>query len=165
MRILILGGGQDGIILSYLLSVKYGIKPYIALRKKYNNFFEKYSTFFEVGSFLENENVLIELINKLNPTHIINTVALSSTIECKKNPEIAFKINTNFPIKLANVIKDLNIKLIHFGSILEKESRKKCVYTTSKKLASSFFNDFPMSIRMFFSLNHRSYWSTEFIIV
>lgn len=146
MKILILGGGQDGIILSYLLSVNYGIKPYIALRKKYNSFFEKYTTSFEVGSFIENENILRELISKLNPTHIINTVALSSTIECKKNPEIAFAINTDFPIKLANVIKELNIQLIHFGSILEKESRDKCIYTTSKKLTSSFLNNFESNL-------------------
>lgn len=141
MRIFILGGGQDGIILSYLLTVKYGIKPHLALRTKYSSVFEKYSISYEVGSFIDNENIIIELINKIKPTHIINTVALSSTRECTENPEISHQINALFPIKLSKIISKLNVKLIHFGSILEKESRENCIYTKSKKYASSFLNN------------------------
>ena len=81
---------------------KNSISPFLIINEEGTSRAQKLEKF--LVSFLENENILIELINKLNPTHIINTVALSSTIECKKNPEIAFEINTDFPIKLAKII-------------------------------------------------------------
>jgi len=85
MKILILGGGQDGIILSYLISRKYNLDGLLILRGKVKEF-KYYLPVIEIGSFVDEENYrkLEEIIDKYKPTHIINTVALSSTSQCNQ---------------------------------------------------------------------------------
>ena len=139
MKILIIGGGQDGIILSYLISQKYKLDGLLILRKcaEKTNY---YLPIKEIGSFIINENYLKleKLIEEYKPTHIINTAALSSTIQCNKFKNLAIDINANFVRKLSNFVQNKEIKFIHLGSTLEKEYRPNCVYTISKTMASNF---------------------------
>ena len=133
MKFLIIGGGQDGLILSYLISNIEGVDGKLIIRKK-NQFKKYYLNTEAIGSFT-NQNIfsIIEyIIDEYKPTHIINTAALSSTKECQKNPELAFNINTNFAIKLIKLSKSKKFKLIHLGSTLENQDRPNCIYTKSK---------------------------------
>tara|TARA_B100000989_G_C19490894_1_gene449747 strand:- start:485 stop:1363 length:879 start_codon:yes stop_codon:yes gene_type:complete len=142
MKILILGGGQDGIIFSYLIAKKYNLDGLLIVRQKIKEF-NYYLPVKEIGSFVENKNYiqLENIIEKFKPTHIINTVALSSTRQCNQLKELAMNINANFVKKLANFVKNKDLKLIHLGSILEKEYRPNCYYTKSKIMASKYIEE------------------------
>ncbi len=156
MKILILGGGQDGLILSFLLSKKFNVKHKLIVRSK-NKFANYYSDIIEIGSFITNFASLKNIIKKEKPSHIINTVALSSSKECNNNKKEAFEINSYFVEKLCKFTKESNFILIHFGSILEKQNRPNCVYTQSKILASNFIkNTENKRIRSIYLPNHES---------
>jgi len=156
MKILILGGGQDGLIMSFLLSKKFNIKNKLIVRSK-NKFATYYTEIIENGSFLKNFESLKKIILKESPTHIINTVALSSSKECNDKKEEAFQINSYFVEKLCKFVGENNFVLIHFGSILEKQNRPDCVYTQSKILASNFIkNAKNKRIKSLFLPNHES---------
>ena len=108
------------------LSVDSGNAPYVL---------NLMDNFYSSIDMPEGTSVSLEAIYhspKGSPTHIINTVALSSTSACNRNPDLAHKINGLFPIKLFKIVSQFKIKLIHFGSILEQESREACIYTKSK---------------------------------
>lgn len=139
MKILIIGGGQDGVILSYLISKNYNLEGLMVLRNKSKRT-NYYLPVREIGSFIEKENYLKleKIIEEFEPTHIINTVALSSTAQCNQFRELALEINANFVKKLATFLKDKKLNFIHLGSILEKENRPNCIYTISKVMASKF---------------------------
>ena len=141
MKILILGGGQDAFILSYLFFKKYNIRTSIAVRNLSNNSIMNWANVFECGSFIDNSDSIFNLIKEIKPDYIVNTAALSSSKECKKSPDLVYEINSYFPIKLIKFLSGNNSKLIHFGSILEKENRPNCIYTKSKIIASNFINN------------------------
>ena len=134
MKFLIIGGGQDGLILSYLISNIEGVDGKLIIRKK-NKLKKYYLNTQAIGSFTEQNifSIIENIIDEYEPTHIINTAALSSTKECQKKPELAFNINTNFAIKLINLSNSKKFKLIHLGSTLENQDRPNCIYTKSKK--------------------------------
>lgn len=142
MKILIIGGGQDGIIFSYLISKNYNLDGLLVVRGKVKEV-NYYLPVREIGSFVDNENYiqLEKIIEEYKPTHIINTVALSSTRQCNQFKELAIDINANFVKKLAHFVKNKDLKLIHLGSILEKESRPDCYYTKSKIMASKYIEE------------------------
>ena len=142
MKILIMGGGQDGIIFSYYISQKYNLDGLLIVRAKVKEF-KYYLPVKEIGSFVENKNYLklVKIIEEYKPTHIINTVALSSTRECNEFKELAMDINANFVKKIANFVKNKNLKFIHLGSILEKDKRPNCCYTNSKIKASKYIKE------------------------
>ena len=142
MKILVMGGGQDGIILSYLIAKKYNLNGLLILKVKSQDK-NYYLPTREIGSFLENENYmkLENIIEEYQPTHIINTVALSSTGQCNQFKQLAMDINAKFVKKIANFVKNKDLKLIHLGSILEKEYRPNCQYTLSKIMASKFISE------------------------
>ena len=142
MKILILGGGQDGIILSYLISKKNNLDGLLILRDKLKGL-KYYLPVKEIGSFIEEENYIKikKIIEEYQPTHIINTVALSSTTQCNQFKELAMEINAKFVKKLANFIKNKELKFIQLGSILEKQKRPNCNYTISKIMASKYIEE------------------------
>ena len=142
MKILIMGGGQDGIIFSYYISQKYNLDGLLIVRAKVKEF-KYYLPVKEIGSFVENKNYLklVKIIEEYKPTHIINTVALSSTRQCNQFKKLAIDINANFVKKLADFVKNKHIKLIHLGSILEKENRPNCLYTSTKIMASKYIEE------------------------
>ena len=158
MRILIIGGGQDGIILSHLIAKNYYLDGLIVIRNRQKNV-NYYLPVREIGSFLKNENYIkIEnIINEFKPTHILNTVALSSTQECNKFKELALITNAEFVKKLANFVKNKKLKFIHLGSLLEKQHRPNCTYTISKILASKYIRETNNPNAIIFRLpNHES---------
>ncbi len=158
MKILIFGSGQDAIILSYLIAKKYFLDGLIVLRRKEKHF-NYYLPVREIGSFTKKENYikLEKVIEEFKPTHIFNTVALSSTLQCNKFKELTMKINAEFVKKLANFVKNKELKFIHLGSLLEKEHRPECNYTISKKLASKYIRETNNQNAIIFRLpNHES---------
>ena len=145
MKVLILGAGQDAYILSYIFFKKYKLKTYICARDmSIDKSIMNWANIYPCGSFTEKNNIenLFKLILKIKPEFVVNTAALSSSIECNQFPELVYEINGYFPIKLIKFLSENKINLIHFGSILEKENRPSCTYTNSKLIVSNFLKDF-----------------------
>ena len=143
---LILGGGQDAWILSYLFHKKFNIRTSLAVRESsINNSIKNWTNIYPCGSFIDNIDNLFNLILNIKPDFVINTAALSSSKDCNKSPDLVFKINGEFPIKLIKFLSINKINSIHFGSILEREYRPECTYTNSKLLISNFLKDVILS--------------------
>ena len=140
MKFIIIGGGQDGIIFSYLISKLNGAEGEILINKKKSTLTNYYLPVKEIGSFVKQENYkfIEEFITSYNPNYVINTAAISSTKECNNKSLLAYEINTNFVQKLANFSKNKTYKLIHLGSSLEDQERPNCTYTYTKKLATNY---------------------------
>jgi dTDP-4-dehydrorhamnose reductase len=63
------------------------------------------------------DKFLIEMqIFETNFDLIINTIALTDVNECEINPEMAMKINANFPLAIARFCDLYKIKLIHIST-------------------------------------------------
>ena len=88
---------------------------------------------------------LFKLILKIKPEFVVNTAALSSSIECNQFPELVYEINGYFPIKLIKFLSENKINLIHFGSILERKSSKLHLYKF-KINSLKFFKRFQIRI-------------------
>ncbi len=143
MKILILGGGQDAFILSYLFHKKFNVRTSLSVRDlTINNSVNNWADIYPCGSFIDNIDNLFNLILNIKPDFVINTAALSSSKDCNKSPDIVYKINGEFPIKLIKFLSINKINLVHFGSILEREYRPECTYTNSKLLVSNFLNEY-----------------------
>lgn len=158
MKVLILGGGQDAFILSYLFHEKYNIRTSVAIRNLTNKSIMAWADVFECGSFIDNLDIVFNLISDLKPDYIVNTAALSSSKECKQCPDLVYKINSYFPIKLIKFLSINKSKLVHFGSILEKENRPNCIYTQSKIITSNFISEYNQKslVKNLFLPNHES---------
>ena len=61
MKVLILGGGQDAFILSYLFHKKYNIRTSVAIRNLTNKSIMDWADVFECGSFIENLDIVFNL--------------------------------------------------------------------------------------------------------
>jgi len=65
---------------------------------------------------IENEDVLINSLQKYNPKIVINCVGLVKQIDSSSDPIKAININSLFPHKLNNLCKKIDAKLIHIST-------------------------------------------------
>ena len=68
------------------------------------------------NNIIKNFNNLKIIIKKYQPTHIVNCLALTGIDDCEKNVLESYEVNAFFPFKLAELIKNKKIKLIHFST-------------------------------------------------
>ena len=59
---------------------------------------------------------LKSIIYRTKPNIIINCIALTGLIYCEDKPQIAYQVNTKIPLNILKIIKNTEIKLIHFSS-------------------------------------------------
>ena len=59
---------------------------------------------------------LKSIIYRTKPDIIINCIALTGLIYCEDKPQIAYQVNTKIPLNILKIIKNTEIKLIHFSS-------------------------------------------------
>ena len=141
MKSVILGGGQDGFILSHLLSALYNHDTYL-LSKNINqpcntsNF-----TSIRIGNATNSIPQLVEIIDEIRPDYIFNTIAISSTLLAQETPSLCFLVNSFFPYRLLSSLDDKAhaFEFINFGSILERHDHPKSstIYAYSKILANN----------------------------
>ena len=86
-------------------------------------------------NYIKNFNKLKTIIKKFKPNFILNCAALVGLKSCENNPRLAYEINSLFPSKLANVVVNTNINLIHFSTETVFEGKK------NKKIYSE--DDYP----------------------
>lgn len=104
---------------------------------------------------IKNFKKLEKIIKKFKPSHIINCAAMTGLLHCETEPDLAYEVNTIFPLKLANVARNLKTKLIHFsteavfkGNIKYKIYSEKdipeptSIYGKSKLLADQYLNNY-----------------------
>lgn len=65
---------------------------------------------------------------------VLNCIGFNGLNNCKKNKNLAYKINYSFPIRLSKLTSKLNIKLIHFSTeaVFNGTKRKK-IYSEKSK--------------------------------
>lgn len=120
---LILGG--SGLVGSTLLGYVSSIyDTYITVNKNEINFDKERVTKVD---FLEDRSIIIDLIKKLEPRFVINTVGHPSVDLCETNHELADLLHVEIPRDIALVCKDINCKLIQFSTdaVFDGKSNKK----------------------------------------
>ena len=91
----------------------------------------------------EDKKTVGKLLSKMNPNVVINCAAMTIVEDCEKNPDLAYKLNAEFPEILAKWTAKYGKKLIHYstdsvfdgkkGDYTEKDkSRPLNVYAKSK---------------------------------
>lgn len=122
MKVLLLGDtGSLGEQLKYLL-LKKKVKFISINRKKAKR---KFSHTF-----------LNKLIKKNKPSLILNCVALTGLIYCQNKKKEAYKVNTYIPLSILKIIKNTNIKFIHFSTEAVFSGKKiNKIYSESDKAA------------------------------
>ena len=94
------------------------------------------------------EESLMKQIEAVGPSVLIHTAGLSSVEKCENNPELAFHINVDLSIMIANVTKRLGVRLVHIStdhlfegnaSMLSEEESTNAIniYGKTKALAES----------------------------
>jgi len=62
------------------------------------------------------EESLLNQIKILNPSVVIHTASLTSVENCENNPELAFYVNVELSVMVANATKRLGIPLVHIST-------------------------------------------------
>jgi dTDP-4-dehydrorhamnose reductase len=65
---------------------------------------------------IQNENAVIDCINKVKPNYIINCAANVNIDFLEKNPNIAYSVNVEGTKNIVKVSKKFNIRLIHIST-------------------------------------------------
>ena len=127
LKLLIIGGsGLVGSTLLKYASSKYDIHfTYNTHQIKFDN------TSSTQINLLHDEKLLLELITKIQPDIVVNTVAHSSVDLCESDHNLTDKLHVDVTKKIAQVCKDMDSKLIYISTdaVFEGELNKK--YTES----------------------------------
>lgn len=62
------------------------------------------------------EKNLIKQLEEIQPSVVVHTAGLTSVEKCEKNPELAYFINVELSIMVANATKALNIPMVHIST-------------------------------------------------
>ncbi len=110
MKILLLGAnGSLGKQFKILFKSK-NVKFYAATRKNFNS----------NGDYKD----LKKIIELFKPNLIINCIALTGLVYCENEPKLANQLNYQIPFKIIKIIKNKNIRFIHFSSEAVFEGKK-----------------------------------------
>lgn len=114
-RVLIVGSngliGQK-ILEKYLIDSNYDI---IATSKSYNKFHKSSGYQFEILD-ITNTSAVNYIVERYNPTTIINTAALTQVDLCEEQKKLCWEINADGVKNLVNAANKINAHLIHFSS-------------------------------------------------
>jgi dTDP-4-dehydrorhamnose reductase len=70
------------------------------------------------------KNAVRNFLLKINPEIVIDTVALTSSVACEKNPKLAYKLNYLTAKNIAEVCKEINTKMIFISSTYLFDGKK-----------------------------------------
>ena len=69
-----------------------------------------------VRADLRIRNSALELVQKINPVLVINCAALANIEYCERDPGLAFRLNTEMPIELANGCSNVGAQFVHVST-------------------------------------------------
>ena len=79
-------------------------------------------------------SLLKSITLKYKPNLIINCIALTGLVYCQNKKNEAYKINTLLPLSILKIIKNKNIKFIHFSTeAVFKGNKKNKIYSEKDK--------------------------------
>ena len=106
MLIAILGKGFIGSKLTSVLSKKFDV---VTVGKKSS----------DVDYILDARNYseVMDFFNKLKPDCVIDTIGLTSSVECEKNPKLAEELNYKTTKNISKACKKFNSKMIFLSSL------------------------------------------------
>ena len=78
---------------------------------------------------ISDNNQCQEIIKKIHPDLVINTAAYHNTLDCERNPEKSFAVNTMGVKNLAGICQQNRIKLVHLSTDYVFNGKKKTPYT------------------------------------
>lgn len=105
---------------------KMGLALEETLREDYT-IIGKNSKDFDATNLNETKN----MIKKIKPDILINTVAFLGIDPCEKNPIKALKLNTLYPKLLAELSKEMDFSLVHFSTDAVFNGKKNALYVES----------------------------------
>lgn len=79
------------------------------------------------------KGALDSILDAAQPEWLINCAALADLDACENNPELAKRLNTDFPRQLARACKERNIALIHISTDAVFDGEKDGFYTEDDK--------------------------------
>jgi len=97
------------------------------------NYFFKENQIFKADINASNKNELLDVTNKheigyffdkINPEVVIDTVALSSSVECEKNPGLCKKLNFETAKNIADACRKISAKMVFISSSYVFDGRK-----------------------------------------
>lgn len=62
------------------------------------------------------EECLLEQLDNLKPSVVINTIGLADVDLCEKDPCLAYRVNTSIPLTIAKVCHSLSIRFVHIST-------------------------------------------------
>lgn len=65
---------------------------------------------------LTDSDEVLQLLNEIRPTHIVNCVGLTDVELCESLPEASWKLNSDIPFRLAKLTSGLDIRFIHIST-------------------------------------------------
>ncbi len=74
-------------------------------------------------------NTLIEVLQEVRPTHLINCVAMVGIDPCEKDPGRAFELHSTAALNMAKICRDLSITLVQTSTHAVFDGRKDRPYT------------------------------------
>ncbi len=86
---------------------------------------EVYGTYFNAREDIDKDLIFLDateftqlsnLIMEISPDVIINCMGLTSVELCEKRPEACWKLNTEIPMRLAQISNSMKLRLIHISS-------------------------------------------------
>lgn len=86
---------------------------------------ETYGTFFKSSKTRNQELIYLDatdfvelksLISRIAPTRVINCVGLASVEECENRPEASWKVNTEIPLRLAQITRSVGAQCVQIST-------------------------------------------------
>lgn len=59
---------------------------------------------------------LSKVVDHVRPTAIINCIAKTSIEECEKYPDVAYRVNSEFPAQIALITQEKSLPFVHFST-------------------------------------------------
>jgi dTDP-4-dehydrorhamnose reductase len=109
---ILLTGGSGLLAINWLYSINKEYSVYLGLNERIiqpDNCQVILLNFFSVES-------LMKQIEAVGPSVVIHTAGLTSVEKCENDPELAFHINVELSIMVANVTKSLGIQFVHIST-------------------------------------------------
>jgi dTDP-4-dehydrorhamnose reductase len=86
---------------------------------------ETYGTFFKSSKTRDQELIYLDatdfvelesLISRIAPTRVINCVGLASVEDCESRPEASWKVNTEIPLRLAQITRSVGAQFVQIST-------------------------------------------------
>ena len=109
---ILLTGGSGLLAVNWFYSKKNEFTVYLGLNERIINPTGSHVVIIDFSSVKN----LIKQLEEIRPSVVVHTAGLTSVEKCEKNPELAYFINVELSIMVANATKALNIPMVHIST-------------------------------------------------